>query len=322
MITLSELQEIMPYAGSRAHLYLDGRNRPMKIKLLCVIAAVMLQGCAGWTDVIKNRNNLYGPVPLNAAESAPALNAYRVTLAMGEKRYMDALTGDTLFAMVDSGIAAANGNCRKFFTDVSYADLVFKEGIGNQSVAMSAITAVLGAAKASYDVIAAWGIGTAALSAYNANFITSVLSMADYNIQSKVWEVMQSRAVTLRAEAPSMTYPQAVDAVAAYAVLCLPQAATAMLKSTLTATTTTVAPSGVLQSTAITAPYLRDDSSERIAAYWMPNAVIVPEHRDRMQAWLDAHSIVVSLAFFNNSKTYEAARKQMVADLALPGVAK
>lgn len=229
--------------------------------LLALPLLLMLVGCAGLTDVIADRT-LYAPAPLNAAKSksatSPALAAYQAAHAAVQKANSAMLPkadpADAVFALVDAGIAAANSNCRSWFSAVSAAELRFAQGEGNLGVVENAITGVLGAAKASYGLITGYGIAATALEGYNQNFRSSVLGIADYDLQSKITEIMAERAAAMRAAGRTMTYPQALDAIDAYAGLCTPQAARATVKSAMGATSTVATPTGALRSTVKVAP--------------------------------------------------------------------
>lgn len=293
--------------------------------LFAVAIFFVLPGCSGLTDIIKNRETLARPAPLtmpDAAAIAPSVAAYRIVSQAAQQAYLAdvAKMSPTPSALIDVGISAANNNCRDWFDALSRAEIEYKFGRGNVAIIKAALTTALSAVQASYGLMTGLGIISTADEAFAQQFQASVLAMADYDLQQKVWQVMGSRAGDLRVGA--FTYPQALDAIRAYGSLCLPQAAGAIVKSALNATETTVNPAGTFITAPITSPFLRDDSSDRITAYWMPSGVIVPEHAKRLTDWLDAHAIPTSVAFFINSKTYETARKQMVADLALPGVQK
>lgn len=224
--------------------------------LLALPFFLLLAGCAGITDVISNQQALYAPAPLNATKGkvAPSLTDYQAAHAAAQAAYTRGLKsvapGDVVVVLIDAGIVAANSNCRTWFAAVSNAELRFAQGQGNLGVVENAITGVLGAAKASYGLITGYGIAATALEGYNSNFHSSVLGMADYDLQAKITEIMAVRAEELRAGARGMTYPQANDAIDAYVSLCTPQAAKATVKSTLGATNTTVTATGALKSTA------------------------------------------------------------------------
>ena len=66
----------------------------------------------------------------------------------------------------------------------------------------------------------------------------------------------------------------------------------------------------------------KDNSGERIIGYWIQNDKINQANQRRMQAWMDAHGVTVSITFFAHTEMYEQERKQMVADLNLPEVSK
>ncbi len=291
----------------------------MKPALLCLI--VLLSGCQNLMQIVKDREALAKPAPLllpDPAAVAPAVAAYRIISQAAQTAYLAdvAKTAPTPAVLVDIGIAAANNSCRDWFDALSRAEIEYKFGRGNVAIIKAALTTALSAVQASYGLMTGLGIISTADEAFAQQFQASVLALADYSLQQKVWQVMNSRAVELRASA--FTYPQALEAIRAYGSLCLPQAAGEIVKATLNATETKVTPSGGFSATMISSTFQRDDSTDRIVRYWMANGVIVPEHAARITAWLDAHSVAVSVPFFANSKTYESARKQMVTDLNLP----
>ena len=291
-------------------------------RLAAMLALVALTGCAGMTDIIKNREALARPAPLILPDPiavAPAVAAYRIVAQAAQKVYLDdvARIPPTPVALVDIGISAANNNCRDWFDVLSRAEMEYKFGRGNVAIVKAALTTALAAVQAGYGLMTGLGILSTADEAFNQNFQASVLAMADYEIQQKVWQVMNSRAVELRRTA--YTYPQALDAIRGYGSLCLPQAANAMIKSTLNATETTVSPSGSFTTAMTTSAFTKDDSGERIIAYWMPGGMVNPVNQTKLRAWMDARGISSSITFFARSQIYEAARKMLVADLALPG---
>lgn len=217
------------------------------MKLLAGLFAVVLAGCASMTDIIDHQKKLYAPTPIAAGST---VDVYRMTAAVARSAFESSVgkTGNPIAGMLDAGIVAANHNCRVWMNNVSQADMRFEQGQGNLNVAKTAVGAILGAVKAPYDLITAYGIGSTAVDAYNANFATSVLGVADHDLQSKVREVMAARADELRQAAAGMSYPQAIDAIEAYAELCSPQAAKAMARSSLTSTLTRATPAGTISS--------------------------------------------------------------------------
>ena len=213
------------------------------------LAALLLTGCAGITDV--RQDQLYAPKPLNVASKTPAaVTTYRQLLKAAENAYeADALKAKpTPAVLIDTGIVAANANCRAWFAAVSDAERRFVQGQGNVGVVENAITAILGLAKASSGLVAAYGIGATAFEGYSSNYHSSVLSLGQHDIQSAVKNVMVQRANELRAQASSMTFPQAVDALDGYSRICSPETAIAITKSALSATTVTVDQAGALRS--------------------------------------------------------------------------
>lgn len=305
----------------------------MNVRIALTIALVaLLTGCAGITDVIQKREQLYGAKPLNVESPAPA--AYALAAAAARTAYSSSIAAQptTIPGYVDAGIAAANANCRAWLLAVSAAEQRWRQGETNANVIMALITGVLGAANVHHDVITAYGLGSAAVQGYSQGFLSNVLGMADYDLQVKVREAMGARARELRAQAGGFTYPQAVDAIEDYGALCTPQAAKALSRSALTAVTTTVAPSGAVATepspaataaiAGVTAAFSKDDSGERIVQYWSPGDVVNPAHEKQLRAWLDAHGFPVSVVFFSHSKLHAEARKQLIADLNIPELSK
>jgi uncharacterized membrane protein YeaQ/YmgE (transglycosylase-associated protein family) len=292
------------------------------MKILAVAAALAaLSGCAGISDVVQKREALYQAAPIHPPTLHPSADAYNKAMAAAQAAYAP-LTDGSALSMVDAGIGSANANCRAWLAAVSAAEQRWRQGEQNVGVLASLITGILGATNVHHDMITAWGLGSAAWQGYSQGFLSNVLGMSDYNLQTKVREAMATRAAELRAQAASLSYPQAVDAIEEYAMLCTPQAAKALSTSALTAVTATVAPTGAITVAPITSTFLKDDSGERIVAWWMPGNVVNQAHQDQIRAWMDGHGAAVSIAFFANSKTYESARKQMVSDLQLPEISK
>lgn len=216
---------------------------------LLLTLAVALSGCAGMTDIIAKQETLYAPKAFQAGSQE---DAYRVAAAAAKKAFaasMDRPGFSSVTAMIDAGIATANGKCREWLGKVSAAELRWEQGEGNLSVTQGLITGALGAIGVHRDVMTVFGLGSAGLAGYNANFHQTALGMADYAYQAKMREVMQLRADELKAQAGAMTYPEAIDRLEDYASLCSAQAAKAAARSSLNATVTRATPAGTLTST-------------------------------------------------------------------------
>lgn len=313
----------------------------MNVRLLLAgIAALAMSvsGCAGMTDVIEKREALYQAAPLNPPKAHPAADAYRKALATAQSAYTAHLGSAQASAspaeLIDAGIVAANSNCRAWLGAVSAAEQRWRQGETNVSVLMSLITGILAAANVHNDVILAYGLGSAAYAGYSQGFVSNVLAMSDYDIQTKVREAMAERARALRTSQTAMTFPQAYDAIEEYQSICTPQSAKALARSAMTAVTTTVAPAGTITVAPAPVPpavaaaaaavassaYLKDDSGDRILAYWTPTGQVDQPNQARLNAWMGEKGIFASIPFFAHSKLYELARKQLVADLNLPAV--
>lgn len=219
------------------------------MKILAVLLALTLSGCAGLSTVVGSQETLYAAKPFEAGSQA---NAYRLAAKAAQSAYEMSLKGggNPIVALVDAGIATANGVCRDWLAKVNAADLRWQTGSGNIGIVESAITGILGAAGASSGLVAGYGIGATALNAYTQSFHSNVLGMADYATQAKMLEVMQISAAELRSEAPHLTYPAAIDRLEGYSALCTVQAARAAARSSMSATTTRASPAGTLQSIA------------------------------------------------------------------------
>jgi hypothetical protein len=289
------------------------------MRLLAGLALLALTGCAGLMDIVAQRKALYAPEPLYT--ESPAAGAYAIALANAKKAYANAppASPSAVAEYVDAGIAQANHSCRAWLNAVSQAQLRFAQGEANLGVLQGLIVGILAASNVHRDVIAAYGLGSAAIAGYEQGFVANVLFMSDWATQTKVREAMAQRAGELRAK-PPLTYPAAVDAIEEYAMLCQPQAAKAMASSALTATKTTVTPAGTIQSTPIetvNSGAVKDDSGERIIAYWIPGNVVNPEREARLIDWMREHAINTSIPYFAHAKLYAAARQQAVADLQI-----
>ena len=214
--------------------------------IVALLAAVVLAGCAGMTDIIARQEALYAPKTFQAGSQA---DAYQVAVKAAKAHYGTTIAGEkSVPAMIDAGIATANGLCREWLAKVSAAELKWEAGEGNLSVAQGLFTGVLGAIGAHRDVMTAFGLGSAAVVAYNQNFRATALGMSDYALQAKMREVMQARADELKAEAGRLTYPEAIDKLEDYASLCSAQAAKAAARSSLNATVTRASPAGTITS--------------------------------------------------------------------------
>lgn len=220
----------------------------MKIAI-ALIAASLLPGCAGMTDIIDKQKSLYAPKAFN---SGSADEPYKIAAAAARTAYTKAVnSGDRapIPDMIDAGIVASNGKCREWLEKLSAADLRWRQGEGNIGVLQGLITGALGAAGAAADVFTVYGLGSAALAGFNANFHSSVLGMADPDMQAKLLEVRAARAREMRSDPPP-TYPQAIDALEEYERLCTPEAAKAAARSAMTSTVTVASPAGTLKSIA------------------------------------------------------------------------
>jgi hypothetical protein len=225
------------------------------MKLLAALAALLLLcGCSGMTNVIKERSALYGPATLTEPDKpSPALLAYQAAAKAADTEFAKLLADKpnaATVAYVDAGITAINGNCRAWLSAVSYADMRWQQGEANLNVGLAALGAVTAAAKASYDLLTGMGIATTALMGYNQTFRDSVLGMADPALQEKVWQLMSAKAVDIRGRMVALTYPQAADALGEYAALCTPWAAKAAVRSALSSTVTTAGAHGAITSVA------------------------------------------------------------------------
>lgn len=293
------------------------------MRLAALLFVVTLAGCSGMSKVIADREALAKPAPLTVpdpAAVAPAVAAYRIVSAAAQQAYLAdvAKMPPTPTALVDIGISAANNSCRDWFDALSRAEIEYKFGRGNVAIIKAALTTALSAVQASYGLMTGLGILSTADEAFAQQFQSSVLALADYSLQQKVWQVMGSRAAELRASA--FTYPQALDAIRAYGSLCLPQAAGEIVKSALNATETKVSPAGTFSTTTISSAFIRDDSGERIVQFWAPGNQINEANEARLLAWMKSAGVNTSITFFASSKLYEAARKQAVTDLGIPPV--
>jgi hypothetical protein len=301
-------------------------------RLSMLVAVALLVGCSGITDVIQKRESLYGAVPVNAVAPAPA--AYELAIDAARKGYSASLAvqPNSVEGLVDAGISAANSNCRAWLSAVSMAEARWRQGETNVGVLSALISGALAAAGVHRDVLTMWGLGSGAWQGYSQGFLSNVLGMADYDLQTKVREAMTTRARDLRGQASTMTYPQAIDAIDAYADLCTPQAAKALTRSALTAVTTTVAPSGAITTApspaaagaaaALSAQFQKDATGDRVIAYWIPGNVVDADHESKLLAWMQTNGVNTSIPFFAHAKIYDQARRQAVADLAIPEVTK
>lgn len=316
--------------------------------IVAVLVAALLTGCAGLSDVIERRQQLYAPKPLSVGS---AVSAYQSASAAAKAGYQSALGGlsaNPIAAMVDSGIAAANHQCRQWLTAVNLASQKWEHGQGNLSVLHALLTGILGAVGAHSDLVTAYGLGSAAFVGYNRQFEHAVLAMADADIQAKLLEVMAARATQLRAEASTMSYPMALDAIEGYSALCSPSAAKAAVRSSLAVTAVTATPAGTIVAAVAPAPKIeavpiaqtpvaripvaadagqtpvspaavlgiaappRDDTPERISAYLTDQSRV-----ERVRQWMAVRGINVTVPAFVNGRGYESARRMLIADFGI-----
>lgn len=222
-------------------------------KTILALCVVSLSGCASFTDVFKNQNKLYGPAPLNTVSTSTAMGLYNTTLAAVQAGYANSLVNappdQQVAALIEAGIGAANANCRAWFALTSDAERKFTQGRGNVGILENAITAVLGLTQASSTLVSAYGIGAAGYEAYTNNFEASVLSIGHPDIQASLRSLMDSSAANLRASESTMTFPQAIDALDAYAALCSYQMARAVTSTALNGVNVSVSRTGALTAT-------------------------------------------------------------------------
>jgi hypothetical protein len=223
------------------------RSADVLMGLWLLACAAVLSGCSNLPSVISQSDTLYAP---RAFEAGSQADAYRIAATAAKAAYATTAkqAANPIAAMVDAGIATANGVCRDWLGKVNAAELRWATGAGNISLLESAVTGILGAVGAHSSVVASYGIGATALNGYTANFHSSVLGMADYALQSKLWEIMDARATELRTESAAMSYPAALDALEGYAALCTPQAARAAARSSMASTLTRATPAGTINS--------------------------------------------------------------------------
>ena len=293
------------------------------MKTLGVLAVALLAGCAGVTDIVAKREQLYGAKPVNVESPAPAAYALASVAAKAEYSSRVGVAPNAIVGLVDAGIGAANSNCRAWLGAVSAAEARWREGETNVGVLSALISGALAASGVHRDVMTAFGLGSAGVQGYSQGFLTHALAMSDYDVQVKVREAMAVRARELRAQASAMTYPQAIDAIEDFAALCTPQAARALSRSAMIAVTASVAPTGAIAVTpapaaAVSSSFVKDDNGARIIGYWSPADVVDKAREKQIRDWLDTHGFPVSITFFSHSKLHAEARKQLVQDLQIP----
>lgn len=210
-------------------------NRVVRTVGITAIVALMT-GCAGMQEIVERQDKLRAPAPLLAARALPSITAaYRKAAHAAEEKFVESIKAGDMAGLVDAGIAASNANCRAWFAALSEADRRWTQGEGDQGIMGNLITATLGAIGAHSSAVAAYGIGATALSAYNSNFRTSILTMAQPELQAAVLRMMEARANELRGRAATLTYPRAVDALDDYARICTAANAAAITSAALQA---------------------------------------------------------------------------------------
>lgn len=292
-------------------------------KIALLAALTLLPACSTLDKYNAYQQSLLGPVPLAGVTADPRAAA---ALDAPVQMYYDALKAaqtdrSKIPEFVDIAIAASDSRCLQWLGRISDTQRQFALTGKNVAVAEGAATAALGLAKASSTLIAGLGIAETAFAGFGDNFNTALLTApSNHQARVAVLGILTAAATDLRGRAPGMTFAQAYGAVERYAANCSFETISAVVNNSLANTVTTVQPSGALMTQPVTSTFQKDDSGERIIAWWAPGNTINEANEARLLAWLKAHGIGTSITFFASTKLYEAARKQAVSDLQIPGV--
>lgn len=330
----------------------------MNVRLMLAgIAALAMSSCALMDTGKQQRALLLNPQRANATpDNRPADNASRAfaaqevmvkayykSMALAQTDY-DAVpvrraTPETIADYVNEGIALNTAFCRRWFTRVDNTQRQYDWSARDVNIITALGTTLLGAAEASAKTVALYGAGITAGAGLADNFNSALLTApSQKNVEQKIMAMLNTYAVRLREEARSMTFAEAFTRLETHADICTFATIRDVVNTSLTQTEQHVDSTGGIQTrpsaaaraaimasvappAAVTSAYVKDDSGERIAHYWAPADVVDQAHQDQIRAWMTAHGVNISIAFFAHARLYEAARKQLVADLAIPAVA-
>ncbi len=299
----------------------------MKSILLTLAVTAALAGCG---TLKEKQELLLKPKLINesAETTSPAYraqelqrSAYYAAMEAGMK---PTATPEEISLWISWGVSLTIAECRSWFHRIDDTNRQFSLGSKNVSVLENAGTAVLGLAGAASNVVAGYGVATTMLSGLGDNFNSAFLSApSQKNVESKVMEVMDTYSKQLKEKSKELTAPEVFTYLGVLADFCTSPAIKMIVDGSMQQTSQTITPAGtittVAKNTQVSA-YLRDDSSERISAFWNPGGKLNQTNYDAIDAWLKHRGISNSVTFFSSAKLYETERKQMINDLAIPPI--
>lgn len=289
----------------------------MRVIVLAVLS-LALSGCASL---------LPGPPPtLNPVRIDPTADAADYQRAIAKMREFAAAQPVTIESYVLEGIALTGANCRVWLRSIDDAQRRFDATRQNGNVLASLGVAVMGLVGATPALVGSYGAAMTAANGFADNYDAGLaIGPTSQNVAARIMELRESYAKQLRADASSLTFPEARNRLNALDDLCSRSTANALVNGSLANTTATVTATGTVTTTAtpaaaaaISSSFVRDDSGTRIVAYWMPAGTVDAAHDAALKAWMTANGVNVSVPFLAHSKLYEAARAKAVGDLGIP----
>lgn len=318
---------------------LNMKSLYVRIELIAVLCAItLLAGCASVQEYKQERQLLFNPARVNESPDPASrayaagevqISAYYKALAKAQTNYdVDPPRRATPVAVanyVEEGIALNTAYCRRWFHRVDDTQRQFAIGSKDVNIITSLGTAIMGIAGASANAVALWGAGLTAMNGFGDNFNSALLTAPTAKgVESKIMQMMNGYGEALRGDARTLSFPAAFTRLEAMADICTFAGIRDAVDSSLRATEASVSPSGTVTMSAAGASastYQKDDSGDRIVAYWVQGGKVNEANAANIKIWMVAHGIDTSVPFFAHAKLYEAARKQLVADLAI-GVAQ
>lgn len=202
------------------------------------IGVCLLAGCASnpFQAAIQQRNEIFAPKKL----FAPAVTT---AIEDGCSRALTAASTDStrVPAFVDACNAANAIHCGNWIGTTSMAERKRAFGNNNAGVIENAITAGLGALKASSAAVAGYGIAATAYEGFDSN-IRVLLAPSQWATQSVLRSMLGQCSAALTAEATGMAFATAIGRLEECEAFCSPEAAQNAATQALSATKFTITP--------------------------------------------------------------------------------
>jgi hypothetical protein len=285
------------------------------VKLIAVLLVVGLSGCAAMQQ---ERADRFMPRPTLPADTGSIFSGecgVARDAAIADKTNPPTLT---IQRMVDVCSASSAMNCNSWMRK----DVLLAHGIVMDDATLSAVdaasTIAAGAFKFSPGAVAALG-GIQMVGHLFGQVQQAGLGIPDtFVAQQKMRTALGQCSKTLITQSKAaMSLTEAINGIGVCDWVCTPGAATTVATAALAQSDVVVQPSGELTITT-TSSFQKDDSSQRIIAFWMPGGAVNAANDAKLKKWMADNSISVSVPFLAHAKVYESARKQAVTDLGIP----